>query len=1219
MKIPKKPSSTTEMESIFVDRDVQRYGFQKHLTAIKNSGIGDGLLLIYSGVGGIGKTLLFEQFKKMADESKKNFVLYDFKSNTDMLAVLKTLRKNLGDRYRMDFPLFDKGCIYLAQKNGEFVSSEQKKKILMDTAAFRWFKRNLFIALNGLVLKNCSDYVTFVDKLTDKISDTIGESAAEDLKNFLLDAVDASAYLKSSTVSFAECVQKIFSGSVEFFILVKAFKPILNILESRIQKADEKARANGNELYGELLIELEDRKIEDDPAHIKELLPQLFAQDISYWLNYTETDLIVFLDTYEVLTGEELGSKKSIRLISDNRDVPVDWWIGELLAAERVMWVIASRYEITKIGEVSLKDIDAVERYTVDVLEKNWANKYLERLKVKDENLRKGIVKLTGGHPLYLTACSVTYHNIIEAGKVPRMSDFGKNKDKIIERALGSFDEPTRFLLQKLCILGRWTDELAAAAIFELNPNTYKRLISLFAEKEDMSTNDDELVIYNFSRTISAFMLPGLKQDTLFAPVFAKMRDGANEFFKKFFAENQQEYYESDGKPEIYFGMWSDIILRTTDKPEELMTLYRENLVPFEKYFDLSTQANCAEKFLAKVGDTETLPSAYFQHCLGVTRFFQYRVKEALELERAAYSKLQRLPIDDETRPLKIFVTIWLANIFRRLERWTDEINLREEIISECESYYPDADDERTIDAKENLARALEFGDRIDEAIEIRWQLVELLDENDNEVFIPALKNLAAALEKGNRYEEAISVRKNLVKFYEGIQDDEQLIDALWRLAWAWDGISDQKAIEEKLACYQKIFRIHEKNDMAIQPDLFVAIKDALKKLDRKDEAAKICKNFIDDLKRRVEACNEINEETFKLTASLSDMLGSILNKEIKPDESERWREKATEALNVIVEQICREPVKDYSAAISTLKSYSEFLNGQCHHEWQVMLWRKILALTEKNPAANDNEIFDAKKNLTDHLRKLIERRAKDEYFAEELRLFAEIEAHYKKIFPQNFDEFSDIDLLHQGHLLSIHFNDLPAAVAKRMEILDFVEKHPKATAKHIFDAMRKIAETFNHAKKYSDEAEWRERALIFCREHFMDDAPEILLTLSDLSSVYKTLKDYDKAEHYQKILVDLTEKKHGAEHSETLVEKERLARILHEAGKFDEEATLREQIDEAPTLLEDLDREFDDIMAAMKELLEIDSTTEEASLKAQDATERLIRWFNPVDKTLTK
>ncbi|MBR4382146.1 MAG: hypothetical protein IKP64_01160, partial [Selenomonadaceae bacterium] len=537
--------------------------------------------------------------------------------------------------------------------------------------------------------------------------------------------------------------------------------------------------------------------------------------------------------------------KKSVRLISENRDVPVDWWIGELLAAERVMWVIASRYEITEIGEVLLKDIDAVEKYTVDVLEKNWANEYLKRLKVNDENLRKGIIELTGGHPLYLAACSVTYHNIINAKKVPRMSDFGKNGDKIIERALGSFDESTLFLLQKLCILGSWTDELANFVISDFNPNTYKRLIDLFAEKTDPGTNYEEFVVYNFNRTIAAFLLPGLKQDVLFAPVFTKIRDGANDFFQKFFAENRREDYDDEIKAEVYFSMWSEIILRTTDVPEELMTLYSENLAPSEKFLDLSTQATCAEKFLNKVGDTETLPSAYFQHCLGVTRFFQDMSKEGLELEQAAYSKLQRLPLDDETRPLKIFVTIWLANIFRRLKRYTDEINLRKEIVAEGESYYPDADDERILDAKENLARALEYGDRIDEAIKIRRQIVELLDGHDDEIFISALKNLAAALETNNQYEETVSVRKKIADVCEKLHDDEQLIDALRQLSFTLDEISGDEALEEKLTCYQKILRLHETNGREVPADLITFIADVLNELDRKDEAAQTYKNFV--------------------------------------------------------------------------------------------------------------------------------------------------------------------------------------------------------------------------------------------------------------------------------------------------------------------------------------------------------------------------------------
>ncbi|MBR1645886.1 MAG: tetratricopeptide repeat protein [Selenomonadaceae bacterium] len=1180
MKIKPKPQPITELTPVFVDREVQRYSFQKHLTAIKNSGIGDGALLIYSGVGGIGKTLLFNEFQKMAGALNKNFVLHDFKSNTDPVAVLKTLRKKLSDRYRMEFPLFDKGCIYLAQKNGEFVSDEQKKKILLDTAAFRWFKRNLFIALSGAVINDKDDYITFVDKFSDKISETIGESNSEDLKDFLLELVETSTHLKSSVSSVVEYLPKIFSGGVEALVLLKALKPVLHLIENRIQRADENYRANGNEEYGELLRELEECNAEDDPAYVKELLPKLFAQDLSFYLEEFNTDLIIFLDTYEVLTGEEFGKKKNVRLISENRDVPVDWWVGELLAASRVMWVIASRYEISEIGEIAIEDIDAVENYSVDVLEKNWANRYLEVLDIVEDDLRAGIVKLTGGHPLYLTMCAVTYQNIIDAKKVPRMSDFGKNRDKIIERALGSFDDASLFLLQNLCILGRWTDDLVTAAISEFNPNTYKRLTDLFAEAEVIDTDDDEINVYSFNRTVAAFLLPGLKQDALFVPVFAKIREGANDFFKKFFADNRQENYGDDYKAEIYFNMWSDIILRTTDAPEELMTRHRENLSTIEDRFDNTTVAEIAEKFFDKVGNNETVPSAYFQHCLGVTKLFQERVKDALELERAAYHKLKRLPINDETCALKIAVMNCLAAILNRLERRADEINLREKIIAECESYYSDADDERILDAKENLARALECGDRIDEAIEIRRQIVETVDGRDDENFILAAKNLAGTLERRYQFEDAVPVRKKIADVYKRNYDCENAINALWKVSFLWDKISAPNSLEEKLACYEEIFRLHETNEIAIPADLVTFISDTLEQLGRNDEAAQFYKNFVDDLKRRVESVTEPDEKTFKRMVSLADAMKLT----VQFDDEKIWRERATDALKFIAEKICREPVENYSDAVSTLKEYSDFLDGKFYYEGQIVLWRKILALTEKYSVVEKN-IVDAKINLTNHLRGLIQKESTDEYAAEEFRLFADVEAYYKKIFPKNFDDFSSTFLFNQILFVGIHLDDFPAAIAKRMEILDFVEKHPKATAKHIFDAMKKIAETFMYAEKYSDEAEWYERTLTFCREHFIEDAPEILSTLRDLSTHYTELEAYDKAEHYQKILVDVTEKKHGTDYFETLEEKERLARILHAEGKFDEESALREQIGDTNTLPEDDDFNVDELFEELESL----------------------------------
>ncbi|MBR1805991.1 MAG: hypothetical protein IJ774_06325 [Selenomonadaceae bacterium] len=78
---------------------------------------------------------------------------------------------------------------------------------------------------------------------------------------------------------------------------------------------------------------------------------------------------------------------------------------------------------------------------------------------VAEAELRTAIIELAGGHPYYLRKCAETYKNFQLNGKVPRPEDFGKNRDEIINRLLGSLDDNGQFMTQCLCILKNWTDE----------------------------------------------------------------------------------------------------------------------------------------------------------------------------------------------------------------------------------------------------------------------------------------------------------------------------------------------------------------------------------------------------------------------------------------------------------------------------------------------------------------------------------------------------------------------------------------------------------------------------------------------------------------------------------------------------------------------------------------------------------------------------------------
>ena len=65
-----------------------------------------------------------------------------------MLVTLKTLRASLTKKYKVEFPLFDRGCIYLTQKSGEYVSAGEFWDDLSDTS---------------LVLKAGKSFVGFLD------------------------------------------------------------------------------------------------------------------------------------------------------------------------------------------------------------------------------------------------------------------------------------------------------------------------------------------------------------------------------------------------------------------------------------------------------------------------------------------------------------------------------------------------------------------------------------------------------------------------------------------------------------------------------------------------------------------------------------------------------------------------------------------------------------------------------------------------------------------------------------------------------------------------------------------------------------------------------------------------------------------------------------------------------------------------------------------------
>ena len=86
---------------------------------------------------------------------------------------------------------------------------------------------------------------------------------------------------------------------------------LLELFNEFLAKNDEKKRQQ-NEDYKELSDKPEEYKNNGDSGGVSYLLPKLFAKDISCWLTEHNKNLIIFLDTYEILKGEEIGKNKIV-------------------------------------------------------------------------------------------------------------------------------------------------------------------------------------------------------------------------------------------------------------------------------------------------------------------------------------------------------------------------------------------------------------------------------------------------------------------------------------------------------------------------------------------------------------------------------------------------------------------------------------------------------------------------------------------------------------------------------------------------------------------------------------------------------------------------------------------------------------------------------------------------------------------------------------------
>ena len=134
MKKPRRHVNNKEFraERIFTDREEPLQTFWNNYDGLKDMPADDRNIkvLVYYGIGGIGKTRLLKEIKVELEKKGKNVVDFDFEEAQQCRFVLESLKNLLVNKYGFEFPLFEYSLYYYRLKIGEDANAPEIKSFI---------------------------------------------------------------------------------------------------------------------------------------------------------------------------------------------------------------------------------------------------------------------------------------------------------------------------------------------------------------------------------------------------------------------------------------------------------------------------------------------------------------------------------------------------------------------------------------------------------------------------------------------------------------------------------------------------------------------------------------------------------------------------------------------------------------------------------------------------------------------------------------------------------------------------------------------------------------------------------------------------------------------------------------------------------------------------------------------------------------------------------
>jgi tetratricopeptide (TPR) repeat protein len=225
-----------------------------------------------------------------------------------------------------------------------------------------------------------------------------------------------------------------------------------------------------------------------DANEIEELLPKLFAADLDEYNNKKRVKkIVIIVDTYEELWSNKdrkynsCNPDKWLREIAVNLDAP---YLFVIFTREPIIW---DKCQFR--GKIEQKELSG--------LSDKEAEEFLESYSIREEDIKKQIIKNAQGLPLYLYLDVQTYLRL----EKPTVKDFEQStKQEILERFVKHLNNEERELLNLLSHPISFDKELANALIEKFLKENYIDKLNVFLQLSFIKYENEEFKIHKLVR-----------------------------------------------------------------------------------------------------------------------------------------------------------------------------------------------------------------------------------------------------------------------------------------------------------------------------------------------------------------------------------------------------------------------------------------------------------------------------------------------------------------------------------------------------------------------------------------------------------------------------------------------------------------------------------------------------------------------------------------------